>query len=167
VIDVRVDDLAFYSGEAIAWPVTAVLGATTPLLRRVERAGGDALAERARVRQPLPVGAAVVTGAGDLGVPLLIHAVISSDDEQISAASVRRALTSALQRAVDFEIGELALAPFGIGAGNLGVDDSAELMVDVIALHQRRAAYPRAIVVIVENDVEASAWRAALARVAH
>jgi O-acetyl-ADP-ribose deacetylase (regulator of RNase III) len=133
----------------------------------VERAGGNALAESARVRQPLPVGAAVVTDGGDLGVELLIHAVITSDDEQVSAASVRRALTSALQRAVDFQIGELALAPFGIGAGNLEIEDSAELMVDVIALHQRRATYPRVIVVIVENDVEASAWRAALARVAH
>ena len=30
VIDVRVDDLAFYEGEAIARPVNAMLGATTP-----------------------------------------------------------------------------------------------------------------------------------------
>lgn len=80
MIDVRIDDLVFYSGEAIAWPVTAVLGATTPLLRRVERAGGDALAERVRLQRPLPVGAAVVTGAGDLGVELLIHAVIARSD---------------------------------------------------------------------------------------
>jgi O-acetyl-ADP-ribose deacetylase len=164
VIDVRIDDLVFYSGEAIAWPVTAVLGATTPLLRRVERAGGEALAERVRLQRPLPVGAAVVTGAGDLGVELLIHAVIVSDEERVTADTLRRALTSALQRAVDFQIGELAVAPFGIGAGNLAVEDSAELMAEVMARHIRRAAYPRGIVVIVENETEAAAWRAALAR---
>jgi O-acetyl-ADP-ribose deacetylase len=163
VIDVRIEDLAFYSGEAIAWPVTAVLGATTPLLRRLERAGGAALAERVRVQRPLPVGAAVVTGAGDLGVELLIHAVIASDEERISADTVGRALTSALQRAVDFQIGELALAPFGIGAGNLEVDDSAALMAAVIARHLQRSSFPRGIVVIVENETEATAWRAALA----
>ena len=164
MIDVRVDDLAFYSGEAIAWPVTAVLGATTPLLRRMERAGGEALAHRARMQQPLPVGAAVVTAAGDLGVELLIHAVVTSDEERVSPTSVRRALTSALQRAVDFEIGELAVAPFGIGAGNIAIEDSAELMTEVMTRHLQRSPYPRGIVVIVENEAEASAWRVALAR---
>jgi hypothetical protein len=38
LIDVRVDDLAFYEGEAIVRPVTAALGATTALLRRLEAA---------------------------------------------------------------------------------------------------------------------------------
>jgi O-acetyl-ADP-ribose deacetylase (regulator of RNase III) len=166
VIDVRIDDLAFYTGEAILWPVTSVLGATTPLLRRVELAGGATLVERTRLQHPLPVGAAVVTAAGDLGVQLLIHAVISSHEEGVSRESVRRALTSALQRAVDFQIHEVAVAPFGIGAGNLAIEDSAELMANVIAQHQQKSPYPREVVVIVENEIEATAWRAALVRVA-
>jgi hypothetical protein len=36
MIEVRVDDLAFYEGEAIARPVNAMLGATTPVMRRLE-----------------------------------------------------------------------------------------------------------------------------------
>ncbi|HVB30917.1 MAG TPA: macro domain-containing protein [Gemmatimonadaceae bacterium] len=163
MIEVRIDDLAFYEGEAIAWPVDASLGATTPLLRRVEQAGGDALAKRAPLVQPLPVGAAVVTTAGDLGVELLIHAVVGSHEERITRDTVRRALVSAMQRAVDFQIGELAVAPFGIGAGNLDVEDSADVMVGVLQQHVARAPYPRSIVVIVENPVEEAAWRAALA----
>jgi O-acetyl-ADP-ribose deacetylase (regulator of RNase III) len=162
VITVRVDDLTFYRGEAIAWPVDATLGATTPVLRRLERAAGAALAARPRPAEPLPVGAAVVTAAGDLDVELLIHAVIVSSEERASRDTVRRALASALQRAADFGIGELALAPFGIGAGNLDVEESAAVMVDVIRQHQRRAAHPQRVVVIVENEVEESAWRSAL-----
>jgi len=164
VIAVRIDDLAFFQGEAIAWPVDAMLGATTPLLRRLERAAGPALAKHTPLNEPLPVGAAVVTGAGELGVELLIHAVIVSDEERASRDSVRRALVSALQRASDFQITELAVAPFGIGAGNLDVEESASVMAHVMQQHLAHAAHPRSIVVIVENDVEAAAWQTALVR---
>ena len=43
MIDVRVEDLAFYLGSAVIRPATDTLGATTPLLRRFELAGGSAL----------------------------------------------------------------------------------------------------------------------------
>jgi O-acetyl-ADP-ribose deacetylase (regulator of RNase III) len=164
VIEVRIDDLAFYRGEAIAWPVDATLGATTPLLRRVEAAAGPTLTERPPLHEPLPVGAAVVTGAGALGVELLIHAVIMSREERASRDAVRRALTSALQRATDFRIDELAVAPFGIGAGNLDVEESAEVMIGVMRQHQGRSAHPRSIVVIVETEMERTVWTAALER---
>ncbi len=164
MIEVRVDDLAFYRGEAIAWPVDATLGATTPLLRRVETAAGRALTDRPPLKEPLPVGAAVVTGAGDLGVELLIHAVIMSREERASRDAVRRALTSALQRATDFRVGELAVAPFGIGAGNLDLEESAEVMIEVMRQHQARGAHPHSIVVVVENEMEQTVWNAMLAR---
>lgn len=164
MIEVRVDDLAFFHGEAIAWPVDAMLGATTPLLRRLERAAGPDVTGRTSLTEPLPVGAAVVTGAGDLGVELLIHAVIVSPEERASRDTVRRALVSALQRAADFQIGELAVTPFGIGAGNLAVEESADVMLEVMRRHLARNTHPQSIVVIVENDVERSVWTAALSR---
>ncbi len=164
MIEVRVDDLASFRGEAIVWPVDAMLGATTPRLRRLERAAGGDVTGRTPLAEPLPVGAAVVTGAGDLPVELLIHAVIVSPEERASRETVRRALMSALQRAVDFQIGELAVAPFGIGAGNLDVEDSAEVMLEVMRRHLDRNPHPRSIVVVVENDMERSVWTAALSR---
>src|SRR5688500_15650393 len=88
MIDVRVDDLAFYEGEAIARPVNAMLGAITPVMRRLERAAGNAFLDKARLTEPLPVGAAVVTDAGDLQVDLLIHGVVSSDDEPVTRVTV-------------------------------------------------------------------------------
>ena len=162
VIDVRVDDLAFYEGEAIARPVNAMLGATTPVMRRLEAAAGAALADKVRLAQPLPVGAAVVTNAGDLPVELLIHGVVSSDDEPASRATVRLALMSALQRAVAFQIRELALAPFGLGAGNLDVEDAADIMVDVLTEHMRRSAYPRSVVIVAETGLEEQVLRSRL-----
>lgn len=158
-IDVRVDDLAFYEGEAIVRPVNARLGATTPVMRRLEQAAGAGFVDSVRVAEPMPVGAAVVTGAGELSAELLIHGVVSSDEEPVSRASVRLALVSALQRAVAFQIRELAIAPFGLGAGNLDIEDSADVMVSVLTEHMKRSQYPAAVLIVAETQLEAQVLR--------
>jgi O-acetyl-ADP-ribose deacetylase (regulator of RNase III) len=162
VIDVRVDDLAFFEGEAIARPVNAMLGATTPVMRRLEQAAGASFIEKTRLSQPLPVGAAVVTSAGGLPVELMIHGVVMSNEEPATRATVRQAFTSVLQRAAAFQIRELAIAPFGLGAGNLDVEDSAEIMFDVLSEHMRRTTYPGAVVIVAETELEAEVFRAQL-----
>ena len=157
MIEVRVDDLAFYDGEAIVRPVTADLGATTPLMRRLESAAGDGLQAQLRTEEALPVGSAVVSAAGALGVELMVHAVVSSEDEPVSIRTVRRALTSALQRTVDWQIGAVAIAPFGLGAGNLAIEDSAAILAEVLAEHMSRGArFPEVITVVAETNEEAS-----------
>jgi O-acetyl-ADP-ribose deacetylase (regulator of RNase III) len=158
-IDVRVDDLAFYEGEAIARPSNAMLGATTPVMRKLERAAGAEFTDSVRPREPMPVGSAVVTNAGALPVELLIHGVVSSHEEPVSRDTVRLALMSALQRAVAFQIRELAIAPFGLGAGNLDIEDSADVMVDVLETHMSRAAYPAKVVLIAETALEEEALK--------
>ena len=159
-IEIRVDDLAFWEGEAIARPVNAMLGATTPIMRKLERAAGAAFADNVRPREPLPVGAAVVTNAGELSVELMIHGVVSSDDEPVTRDTVRLALMSAMQRAVAFQIREVAIAPFGLGAGNLDIEDSAEVMLEVLTTHMRTANYPTHIVIFAETEFEEQMLRA-------
>lgn len=163
-IEVRVDDLAFYEGDAIVRPVNAMLQATTPVMRRLEQAAGPDLPAIVRLTQPLPVGAAVVTGAGELPVELLIHGVVSSPEEPVTRATVRLALMSALQRAIAFEIREVALAPFGLGAGNLDIDDSADVMIDVLVEHMRRSPFPASVVIVAETALEEEALRRRMQR---
>lgn len=161
MIEVVVDDLSFWQGGAIARPVTATLDSTTPLLRKLEIAAGEALARQLRVQEPLAVGSAVVTGGGALAVELLIHAVISSDSERVTRSSVHRATTSALERAEAWGVERIALPPFGLGAGNLDIEASAEAMTEAIAAHVARARMPASIVLVVETPDEAAAftWR--------
>ena len=154
MIEVRTDDLTFVSADAIARPVDAELRATTPLMRRLEVAGGEQLARHLRVNEPLAIGSAVVTPAGELNVELLIHGVVSSDTEAASRSSVRQAVSGSLQRAADFGIEHLAIAPFGIGAGNLDVEESAEVIADVLRRHSQAAKYPTTITVVVETEFE-------------
>ena len=154
MIEVRTDDLAFVEADAIARPVDAELRATTPLMRRLEIARGEALARHLQVNEPLAVGSAVVTPAGSLGVELLIHGVVSSDTEAVSRASVRQALLSALQRAADWGIEHLAITPFGIGVGSLDIEESAEVVAEVVRRHRQATKYPTTITIVVETPFE-------------
>jgi O-acetyl-ADP-ribose deacetylase (regulator of RNase III) len=168
---VTVDDLTFFAGDAIARPVNESLGATTALVRRLETAAldgerGQRLAQQLRPAEPLAVGSAVVTGAGALGAELLIHAVVLGREERVTRETVRRATTSALQRAADFAVVHLGIAPFGLGAGNLDPDDAAAAMADPIARHLAASRHPERLTVVVETDDEARAFAAALGRAA-
>ena len=163
-IDVVVDDIAFVAADAVARPVNAELRAVTPVIRRMEAAAGDALVRQLRVNDPLEVGSAVATGAGALPAELIIHAVVSTLREAVSRDGVRRATVSALQRAHDFDVGHLAIAPFGLGAGNLDVDDAAQTMIGAMNEHRSRSPRPARISIVVENELEADAFRAAVAR---
>ena len=164
MIRVCIDDLAFFDGEAIVRPVNEDLGATTPLLRRLELAAGTELHNQIRLQEPLPVGAAIVTSAGELNVELLVHAVVMSRTEPVTADTVRRALTSALQRVMSWQIKKVAIPPFGLGAGNLEIDESAQVMLGVIGQHMRGARYPEEITLVAETPEEERVLTAALQR---
>lgn len=164
MIELRVDDLAFFEGDAIVRPVNADLGATTPLLRRLEQAAGPALARQLQLTEPLPVGAAVVTAAGALGTELLVNAVVSSDTEPATKATVRQALSSALHRVEAWRMESVAIAPFGLGAGNLAIEESADVMIDVLAAHLAHATFPSRVTIVAETADEEQALAAAVRR---
>lgn len=164
MIEVRVEDLAFYEGDAIIRPATAMLGATTPLLRRLELAGGPALQKQLTLSEPLAVGSAVVTGAGDLSVDLLVHAIVSSETERVTVDGVRRAFRSALERASAWQLASVAMPPIGLGAGNLDLESSAELMADELTRHRRASSFPAHVTIIAETDDEAAVLDFAISR---
>jgi O-acetyl-ADP-ribose deacetylase (regulator of RNase III) len=164
VIRVVVDDLAFVGADAVVRPATGNLEPTTPSLRRLEQVGGEAFWNQLRVAQTLDVGAAVVTQAGDLPAEFVIHAIISNPTEQVSAAGVRRALTSALQRADSWQISRVAIPPVGVGAGNLSLEEAARIMYDVLVGHLNEASFPSEISIVVENEEERAVFESYLRR---
>lgn len=163
MIRVAVDDLAFVAADAVVRPATTTLEPTTPALRRLEQVGGAAFQTQLRLTQELAVGAAVVTGGGDLTPEFVIHAIIQSPREPVSASGVRRALRSALQRAADWGLARLALPPLGMGAGNLTLEDAADAMLDILA-EDRAGAYPEEILIVVETEDEKQVFDARLRR---
>lgn len=154
MIRVVVDDLAFVSADAIVRPATSLLEPTTAALRRLEQIGGAAFWEQVRTRRELAVGSAVVTGGGDLGVELVVHAIIRSATEAVSRDTVRRALTAALQRAADWQLAHLAMPLLGTGAGNLTLEDAADVMGAALASLPGMAGFPRDVTIVVDSDEE-------------
>ena len=164
MIRVVVDDIAFVPADAVIRPATAALEPTAAALRHLEQVGGPAFWSQLRVQQPLAVGAAVVTGGGELAAEFVIHAVIRSDTEPVSAGTVRRALTSAMQRAVDRQLARVAVPPLGTGAGNLGLEDAARVMIDVLDQHTAVSQYPSDVAIVVESDADREAFDLLLRR---
>lgn len=164
MIHVVVDDIAFVSADAVIRPATATLEPTTAGLRRLEQVGGPAFWKQLQVQQELAVGAAVVTGGGDLPSPLVVHAIIMSASEPVSSTGVSRALLSAFQRAADWEISRLALPVVGTGAGGLSFDDAADTLCRVLSTHLAGAAFPSEVSIIVEREEEKQLLEAALRR---
>ena len=152
MISVVVDDIAFVEADAVIRPATDTLEPTSSALRHLEQVGGPGFQQQIQLQQELAVGAAVVTAGGDLPSEFVIHAVIRSVQEPVSAGSVRRALISALQRAVDWQLARVAVPPLGTGAGNLSLEDAASIMVDVLSRHLAVSSYPSEVRIVVETE---------------
>ncbi len=164
MIRVVVDDIAFVEADAVIRPATATLEPTSAALRHLEHVGGPEWARQLKVQQALAVGSAVVTGAGALPVEFVIHAVIRSATEPVSPTGIRRALTSALQRAVDWQLKRVTVPPLGTGAGNLSIEEAARIMVDVLAQHTAVAAYPAEVEIVVERAEDGAVFESLLRR---
>lgn len=165
MIRVVVDDLAFHASDAIVRPATARLDPTTPVVSRLEKVGGAEFTSHLRVQKELAVGAAVVTaGGGDLPAEFVIHAVIQSDTEPVTREGVARAWRSVLQQAQEWEFASVTAPPIGTGAGNLSVEDAAEIMLGVLRAHGGTATFPSNVFIVVETPEDRDAFEAALHR---
>lgn len=158
MIDVRVQDLAAYIGEALARPVTTQLAPPTERLHRLENAAGTTLAAQLQLQEPLMVGSAFVSGPGELPVGLLVHAVVQEDGGEVTLKGVRRATLSALHRADAWGIDHLAMPPFGLGPGNLDLEVCADAMLDEITTFMDTGRRPRSVTILAENAEEAEAF---------
>ncbi|HEU4699187.1 MAG TPA: macro domain-containing protein [Gemmatimonadales bacterium] len=139
MIRVLVDDLAFLAVDAVVRPADDRLEPVSTAAARLDAQAGPRFAAQRLVQQPLEVGAAVVTGAGDLAAGYVIHVVVQSAEQPLERATVRRALRSAWQRAMEWDLVRLAAPPVGAGAGQLGLEEAADLLVETF-----RAARPAA-----------------------
>ncbi len=163
MISIRLADLAEVRAAGVVRPVSAEWQAVTSAMRRLEMAAGPTLDEQCSRLGELPVGSAAITTAGDLPFQFMVHAVVRSCDEQVSASSVRRALRNALRRTEEWGMEDIAIAPFGTGAGNLDADDAARVMIEVLHEHMNSARYPGRVEIVVDSEYEREAFARQLA----
>src|SRR3990170_7908766 len=65
----------------------------------LKRAGGPEIEAEAIKKGPIPIGEAVVTGAGKLKAKYVIHAAVMGQDLQTDATKIRQATVNSLKRA--------------------------------------------------------------------
>lgn len=164
MIEVRVGDLAATKAMAVLRPVAADWSAVTPAMRRFEQAVGREVEEQCHRMGELPVGSAVITGGGALGVEYIVHVVTRSREEPVTAAVVRRGLVNGLRRLDEWAVESVAMPPLGTGAGNLDAEEAAEVMIPILAEHLRTSRYPSRVEVVVENEYEREAFERVLRR---
>lgn len=162
MIDVRVGELVSAEAGALVRPVATDFSPVTPAMRRFDEAAGASAREQWERMGELPVGSAVITAAGDLSADYVVHVAVRSPTENPSGVVVRQGLLNALRRLADWGIETVAVAPLGTGAGNLDAQESAAVMVPVIAEHQAETGRPERVEIVVEDDYQETVFRAAV-----
>ena len=97
--------------------------------------GGPAVQQELAELGPVPVGEAVVTGAGNLRATWIIHAVGPRFQEEGTEAKLRATVLSVLRRAEERGIARLALPAMGAGYYGIPNDVCARVMLGAIRDH--------------------------------
>ena len=164
MIQVVQGELADTDAAAILRPVSAEWDPVTPATRRLELAAGIGLVEECKKLAELPVGSAIITNAGNLKAEFLVHVIVRSVFEPVSAAIVRRGLQNGLRRLTQWGIDSVAMAPLGTGAGNLDPEDSAREMIPLLLEHMSTAQPPTRVELVVDSEYEQEVFERELRR---
>lgn len=159
MIDVVMADITTVDADAIVHPVSAEWDPVTPVMRRLELAAGPEMQEQSAKVGELPVGSAVITGAGNLPVDFLIHIIVRSVTEPVSEWVVQRGLQNGLRRCVEWGIERVAIPPIGTGAGNLDAEEAAGLMIPILFDHMNDAEFPKEVLLVAESEYERDAFQ--------
>jgi len=98
------------------------------------RGGPSIQAECDRIG-PIPLGAAVATGGGDLPARIVIHAAGMHLGGRASEESVRSAVRASLEVAREQGCASVALPAIGAGAGGLSLQRCAEVSIEEARAH--------------------------------
>jgi O-acetyl-ADP-ribose deacetylase (regulator of RNase III) len=135
-------EIKLYQGDITRLELDALVNAANNRLwmgggvaGALKRAGGREIEEEAMRKGPIPVGEAVVTGAGRLKAKYVIHAAVMGQDLRTDAEKIRAATKNSLLRAEELGIKSLAFPALGTGVGGFPLRECARIMLDVVREH--------------------------------
>jgi O-acetyl-ADP-ribose deacetylase (regulator of RNase III) len=128
-------DISTFQGDAVVNAANNHLRMGAGVAGALLAAGGGTIQDECdaivRRRGPIEVGEAAITGGGNLGVKYVIHAAAMGDHPPTSE-SIRSAVRSALELAVEHEIGSLAFPVLGTGVAGFPFDEAARILVEEV-----------------------------------
>jgi O-acetyl-ADP-ribose deacetylase (regulator of RNase III) len=157
VIRVVQGDLAELAVDAVMRAADEWLGPVGANSIRLDRRAGERFAELCQVQAPLGVGAAVVTGAGNLSAEFVLHIVVQGADRAATADTFRRALSSAWHRAEGWQLGRIGFGPPGLESEGLALEEIIRLTAASFRDRPERSPYPSELHLVVESADQATA----------
>jgi O-acetyl-ADP-ribose deacetylase (regulator of RNase III) len=165
----RVSRIRLAQTDITALDVDAVVNAANDQLwmgagvaGAIKRAGGDEIEREAMAQGPIPIGEAVVTGAGRLRARHVIHAAAMGQDLTTDASKIARATASALRRADELGLRSIALPALGTGVGGFPLTECARVMLDAVRAHLERGSALDEVVFALRSPDAVRAFEAAL-----
>jgi O-acetyl-ADP-ribose deacetylase (regulator of RNase III) len=153
-VAVVVGDLTDQDTDAIVNAANSALLHGGGVAGAIVRRGGEEIQRESLGKAPVPVGGAVVTGAGRLPSRWVIHAVGPVWGEGNEEAKLRRAVGSALARAEELHLKSLALPAISTGIFGYPKRDGCRAIVEEIVEHLRAPAGSLREVRLVSIDEE-------------
>lgn len=130
----------------------------------IERVGGAEIEREAVSKGPIPVGEAVVTGAGRLKARCVIHAAVMGQDLRTDAEKIRAATINSLKRADELGLKSIAFPALGTGVGGFPYQKAAEVMIEAIRRHLAGQTTLEEVVLTLYDQQAYDAFAAELAR---
>ncbi len=128
----------------------------------IKRAGGSQIEAEAVKKGPIPVGQAVVTGAGRLKARYIIHAAVMGPDLATDAEKIRQATRNSLIRADELGIKSLAFPALGTGVGGFSLDKCARIMIGEVLKHSAGKTGLKKVVFALFNELAYRVFRQGL-----
>jgi O-acetyl-ADP-ribose deacetylase (regulator of RNase III) len=147
-----IGDITELSFDAIVNAANNQLWMGAGVAGAIKKKGGAAIEEEALAMAPIPVGEAVVTGAGQLKARHVIHAAAMGQDLVSDADKVRSATRNALLRAEDLNLKSIAFPALGTGVGGLDLHQAARVMVYEARRHVAKGSGLEQIVFVLFDE---------------
>lgn len=100
----------------------------------IRKKGGPSIQEECNRIGPIKVGAAAVTGAGNLPATYVIHAA-GMGDEPVSERSLWDSVSDSLRKGEEKGIHSIAFPAIGTGVGGFPIKQCAEIMIELAEQH--------------------------------
>jgi O-acetyl-ADP-ribose deacetylase (regulator of RNase III) len=136
-IEVQEGDISRFEADALVNAANNRLWMGSGVAGALKRAGGFEIEEEAVKKGPVPVGEAVVTGAGHLKARYVIHAAVMGQDLKTDADKIRRATKNSLLRAEELGLKSVVFPALGTGVGGFPPDECARIMLGVVREHAK------------------------------
>jgi O-acetyl-ADP-ribose deacetylase (regulator of RNase III) len=153
VLVVTQGDITRVSLDAIVNPANTMMVMGGGVAGAIKRVGGDEIELEAMRYAPVPIGEAIVTGAGRLPSKYVIHApTVERPGSPSNPRFVELAVRASLKVAVERGFQSIAFPALGAGVGGLDVSEASESIARVV-----RESLSPSLVVLIARDAEALA----------